>query len=121
MAVPWKDDGEHINVLETRAFLLAMRWRARNRDEHGKRFLHLVDSMVTMGAITKGRSSSLRLRRVVAKCNAVLLASHFYPCLGYVRSAENPADRPSRKAEGKSTLRKYAIESASKRTRREAL
>lgn len=98
MSVLWDILGEHINVLEARAYVLALRWRARTASEHGKRFLHLVDSMVTLGAMCKGRSSSRRMRRVVARASAIIMAAHFVPFLGHVRTDRNPADKPSRRA-----------------------
>jgi hypothetical protein len=56
---PWHYT-EHINVPEARAYGLALRWRARNAQWHGQRFVHLLDSQVVLGAQAKGRSSSVR-------------------------------------------------------------
>lgn len=92
----WRMSGEHINVLECRAYLLALRWRLRNATHVGQRFLHMVDSQVTLFACLKGRSSSQQLRRVLCKINAYILAGHCLPVLGYVRTEWNPADEPSR-------------------------
>ena len=92
----WRLLGEHINVLECRAYLLAPRWRFRDRVNVGKRFIHMVDSQVTLFACVKGRSSSSRLRRVLCKINAYVLAGHGLPLLGYVKTDWNPADKPSR-------------------------
>ena len=93
----WKLEGEHINILESRAFGLMLRGRLRRHFNLGSRFSHLVDSLVTLSAMAKGRSSSVRLSRVVARCNALMLAGHLYPTLGYVRSHLNPSDAGSRK------------------------
>jgi len=95
----WRVEGEHINALESRAYWLTLRWRARTESQIGGRFLHLVDSLVTFAAMTKGRSSSSRLKHIILKCNAVVLAAHFTPYIAYVRTHVNPADRPSRRAE----------------------
>ncbi len=92
-----KRAGEHISALECRAALLAFRWRARQSFRQGCRFLHLVDSRVTMGAIGKGRSASFRLRHIIKQVPAVSLAANFLPVVGFTRSHTNPADKPSRR------------------------
>ena len=97
ISIAWTRTGEHINVLEARAYGLALRWRARALRHHGSRFVHLVDSLVVLGVMSKGRSSSTRLRPVIMRNAAVILAAGFYPSLGYVRTHVNPADRPSRR------------------------
>jgi len=97
VSTQWKLRGEHINVLECRALVLAMRWRFRNIENVGTKFLHLVDSQVTLGVAAKGRTSSWRLRRVLGKVNALLLAGFGTMGLGFVRTHLNPADRPSRR------------------------
>ena len=102
ISTKWQLTGEHINVLECRALVLAMRWRFRDIQHVGTKFLHLVDSKVTLGVVAKGRTSSWRMRRVVAKANALLLAGFSTMALGFVRTHLNPADRPSRR-EGKTT------------------
>jgi hypothetical protein len=96
IATGWKSLGEHINVLEARALLLAIRWRARSPWFHHQRFLHLIDSRVVLSTVSKGRSSSYNLRRVLSKINAYCLAAHLWPKLAYVASELNPADTPSR-------------------------
>jgi len=97
ISTPWKWEGEHINVYELRAYLLALRWRFRKSDNIGTKFLHLVDSTVTMGIAVKGRTSSWRLRGPLAKVNALILAAFAQPMLAHVRTHLNPADRPSRR------------------------
>jgi hypothetical protein len=96
IATGWRSLGEHINVLEARALLLAIRWRARSPWFHHQRFLHLIDSRVVLSTVSKGRSSSYNLRRVLSKINAYCLAAHLWPKLAYVASELNPADTPSR-------------------------
>ena len=61
----WKDSAEHINILECRALLLALRWRLRAKTSVGSRFLHLVDSAVVLAAMSKDRSASNNLYNVV--------------------------------------------------------
>jgi len=101
LAVAWKHHGEHINVLEMRAIALALSWRLRNSKHLGTRFLHLVDSMVCLMSLLKGRSSSLRLNGAICKCNSLIAAGFLAQVLGHVRTALNPSDRPSRFAERK--------------------
>jgi hypothetical protein len=92
----WKQLGDHINVYEAQAAGLAVRWRAKDKNELNKRAVHLLDSQVSMSILAKGRTSSSRLLPVVRRFNAVLLAGHLHLLLGFVKSKQNPADRPSR-------------------------
>ena len=92
----WKHGKEHINALELRALEAAIRWRIEHQGELHCKFLHLTDSMVVLHAVSRGRSSSKKLRRVVCRLNAVLLASGVSPVYGYVHTDQNPADKPSR-------------------------
>lgn len=48
--------------------------------------------------LMKGRTSSLRLNGAVCHCNALVAAGFLQPVLAYVRTALDPADRPSRYA-----------------------
>ena len=90
----WKR-AAHINELEARAGLADLRRRTRSK-HIGTKYLHLYDSQVCLGVMTKKRSSAYRLARVIRKADAVELASFVHPCYSYVRSSDNPADRPSR-------------------------
>ena len=92
---PFKDSA-HINELELRAFLSALKWRLRRRPCTRRRMLHLLDSQVSIGVLCKGRSSSHLLNRVVHKVDAVVLAAQVHMVFGFVRSEANPADGPSR-------------------------
>ena len=94
---PWKRQGYHINVLEMQAVLTCLQWRVGRKRQHHCRLLHLTDSLVTLHALTRGRSSSRKLRPVLSKINALLLAADVYPIWGYVATKQNPADRPSRR------------------------
>ena len=96
ISVPFRDDSRHINVCEASARQLAIRWRARQAQQHGSRFLHLLDSHVNLAHAAKGRGSSLRMRHVELKTNATLLASRMRDINGYTRSDRNPADAASR-------------------------
>ena len=86
----------HINVLELAAILATLKWRTRRKGSVGVRFLHLTDSQVCMSVLCKGRSSSNQLNRVLSRINALNLVTDILPAYVYIRSAENPADEPSR-------------------------
>ena len=58
--------------------------------------MHLYDSQVALGVHTKKRSSSHKLARVIRKSNSLELAAFLAPFFAYVRSSDNPADRPTR-------------------------
>ena len=49
-----------------------------------------------MGVVTKRRSSSYRLQRVIRRYDAFELAGSISMMLAFVRSETNPADKPSR-------------------------
>ena len=93
----WKRAGEHINILEMRAVLTMLRRMVQRRRLRSCRMLHLIDSLVCLRALSRGRSSSQKLRLVLVKVNSLLLAADLHPCWGYVHTSQNPADRPSRR------------------------
>ena len=92
----WTGNKEHINVLELRAILTAVRWRIEKRQNRALRFIHLTDSLVCLHSLSRGRSSSRKLRRTMCRINALLLVSGCQPFWGYIHTDENPADAPSR-------------------------
>ena len=73
-----------------------LRHLARSRANWRKRVLILVDSMATIGAISKGRSSSPPLLRLCRQITAISLMFGIIPVLRYIPSELNPADGPSR-------------------------
>ena len=93
----WTGDPEHINALELRAVKTSLIWRIKELNEGPVRFVHLVDSLVALHALSRGRSSSRKLRRTLAKIGALLLASGSVGAWSYVDTHQNPADRPSRR------------------------
>ena len=93
----WTDRSEHINVLELRATLTAIRWRVERLKQLDLRCLHLVDSLVVLHSLSRGRSSSRKMRRTLMRLNAYLLVSGLRPLWAYVDTGQNPADRPSRR------------------------
>lgn len=92
----WKGDVEHINVLEARAVFTTLKWRVLQRKQLNVRCVHLVDSLVVLHALSRGRSSSRKMRRTIMRISSYLLASGLRPVWGYVNTKDNPADRPSR-------------------------
>ena len=86
----------HINVQELRGVLATFKWRTRSASGIRIRCLHIVDSQVSMGVLVKGRSSSSQLCAVLRRINALLLSAGVFPSYAWVRSADNPADSPSR-------------------------
>jgi hypothetical protein len=58
--------------------------------------VHLSDSFVSIGVLTKRRSASLRLAPIVRRVNALELASGIHIYHAFCRSSNNPADAPSR-------------------------
>ena len=93
----WQGSPEHINVLELRAVLTALKWRFSKKAWLRTRFLHLVDSQVCLHALARGRSSSRKLRRTLLRIDALLLASGSHGVWTYVHTDQNPADAPSRR------------------------
>lgn len=106
----------HINCLELQAVINSLNWRLRKLSRHRKRVLHLIDSQVVASIITKGRTSSFRLRKGIQKLNSLLLASGIRLAIGYCHTSDNPADIPSRWADksGKKTENKKGKGSSSR-------
>eukprot|EP00438_Fugacium_kawagutii_P023978 Skav204023 [mRNA] locus=scaffold229:88479:92291:+ [translate_table: standard] len=92
----WRNTGDHINSLELRAILTTFKWRLEHCQHFNCRMIHLTDSLVCLHALARGRSSSRKLRRVLAKLNALVLVSNVQPVWGYIHTDDNPADKPSR-------------------------
>ena len=90
---------EHINRLELRAILTSVKWRVLKAKQTQTRFLHLVDSLVSLHIVNKGRSSSRKLRAIIKKISAWLLLSGNSCVLGYVDTGQNPADASSRRSQ----------------------
>eukprot|EP00435_Cladocopium_sp_Y103_P040826 s373_g11.t1 len=93
----WTGQPEHINNLEMRAVLTALRWRLERHKAVRCKFVHLVDSLVVLHSLSRGRSSSKKLRRTILRINALLLATRSQGVWTYVHTKLNPADAPSRR------------------------
>jgi hypothetical protein len=87
---------EHCNVLEARTGILAMRRAARNRANHGKRQLLVTDSMASLGAFSRGRSSARSFVALCRRVSALKFATHSTYLWRYVETWRNCADGPSR-------------------------
>jgi hypothetical protein len=103
----WKGDEEHINVLEARPVLTTLKWRVLQHKQLNIRCVHLVDSLVVLHALTRGRSSSRKMRRTIMRINSYILASGLRPIWGYINTKDNPADKPSRWGTRKKWVKKY--------------
>jgi hypothetical protein len=95
VAVPWRRR-EHINALELRALLLALRWLASRPSARGSRVVWLTDSAVAFYGVRKGRSSSPHLLHILRKIAALSLMARITLLPVWLPSKANPADRPSR-------------------------
>lgn len=85
----------HISLEELRAGNWSIEHRLHSRDDNC-RCIHGGDHTTHVGAAVKGRISS---RLVHAHCRrrmAICLPSGLFPFDFYLRSADNPADRPGR-------------------------
>eukprot|EP00438_Fugacium_kawagutii_P004912 Skav217251 [mRNA] locus=scaffold47:369148:372975:- [translate_table: standard] len=89
--------GQHINMLELKAILRALEWRARSSNFKSVRFMHLSDSQICLAVLCKGRSSSRAINRILRRIHALCLALNLYPIWAWVASRLNPADGPSRR------------------------
>ena len=88
---------EHVNLGEYRALRIGVRHLIRE-GVYSSRVVVCTDSNVVLGAVTKGRSRSMRLRRLQQSFIAELLWHNVYVGVLPVASADNPADDPSRGA-----------------------
>jgi hypothetical protein len=89
-------DPEHINIEEAQALLRFVQWILRSRDRFQKHLVVLLDSRVVIGAVVKGRSSSVPLNRLLRRLCALTCAGGLTLHLMYVESAKNLSDPPSR-------------------------
>ena len=84
----------HINVNEARTFKSWMKAAAKSHPD--SRLCGLLDSRVTIGAASKGRSSSYAISRILQGSMPYILGSGLYPGLLHIGSSANRADGPSR-------------------------
>ena len=84
----------HINLLEALAALQAVKFAVRAGGD--RRLSILTDSSVARGALAKGRSSSVLLRRILLKAAAWQIAGGIYTGFVHAPTALNIADDPTR-------------------------
>ncbi len=87
---------EHINKKEMKAYAAEKRRVAANVETQGQRRMFGLDSSVTVGAGAKGRSSTFDTNAVLRRSTPDALLGGIQAGHGHLRSAENPADDPTR-------------------------
>ena len=87
---------EPSNIVEARTIALAVQGLARSTKNWGKRLLLATDNLAALGALGKGRSSSMPLKMICKKMAAYLMATGMKLYLRWVPSVFNFADGPSR-------------------------
>ena len=97
----WKEEGcwtfrkeSHINILEM-ASLLRLVQKISDRCR-ALRVVGMVDSHVTKGAASKGRTASLGLGSILRRPNAHMIAASIFMCIPFVPTRLNPSDDPTR-------------------------
>ena len=122
---------DHNNLGEVRILVLALRRLARSSRSWDKRVLCISDSLVAIGALSKGRSPSWPVLRLCRMAAAVQLAAGIRPYFRWVPSKRNHADGPSRdfpigvapdwvvEADREELKKKIAAASAAKQARSE--
>ena len=89
---------EHQHVLELRTLVNLGRHLARSRRSWGRTYLAVTDSLVCLGALAKGRSSSPPLLRLLRRWASIRFGLGISYALRWVPSGRNLADGPSRRA-----------------------
>eukprot|EP00435_Cladocopium_sp_Y103_P071384 s62_g37.t1 len=84
----------HINLLELKSVEKLVQRKAQTT--RSERFVSVVDSNVSRGALGKGRSSSLAVSGVLRRINATLLASDLYMVNPFCPTRLNVSDDPTR-------------------------
>ena len=91
----WKGKS-HINVLELETVLLGIKFQVQRYGATDMRIFQLCDSYVCMSVVSKGRSSSKQLTRVLNQISAYLLAHGLQLVMAHVDSLDNPSEAGSR-------------------------
>ena len=86
----------HINLEEGNALVSYTRWILRSRSRFRHRVVILIDSKVVIGAVTKGRSSSVPLNSIVRRLACLCFAGGLILHCIFVPTSHNPGDWPSR-------------------------
>lgn len=88
--------GDHITLGESRTVLKLLRKVASNPKCHDHAVFTLQDNRPTACSMTKGRSPSFALNRILRQRTAVCLAARLRHFLPWVESEKQPADESSR-------------------------
>ena len=88
--------GDHITLGESRTVLKLLRKVASNPQCHDHAIFTLQDNRPTACSMTKGRSPSFALNRILRQRTAVCLAARLRHFLPWVESEKQPADESSR-------------------------
>lgn len=70
---------EHINALESRAYLSMSKWRTNQKRFHHFRILHLLGSWLCLWVLAKGRTSSQKLAPKFRPCSFSRMSSRLEP------------------------------------------
>ncbi|CAE7245675.1 SUF4 [Symbiodinium sp. CCMP2456] len=84
----------HININEELAYRSLLKYASKAAPS--SRFGVLLDSRVTIGCNSKGRSSSASLNFFISTSLPYILGGDLYPCLFHIGTDDNCADDPSR-------------------------
>ena len=87
---------EHTNVLEARVIVNFARHLARSQENHYKKVLVFTDSMVSLGAFGKGRSSSPSLLALCRRLLVIRVGVGIRLYIRHIPSQLNSADGPTR-------------------------
>ena len=87
---------DHINSLELRSILMAIKYHIQHLKACNMRLFHLSDSYVCISIIGKGRTGSKQLGFILKQLNSLLLLFNLQLVMGHVESTENPTDGASR-------------------------
>ena len=90
------DSPGHINLEEANALVGYVRWILRSRARFRHKVVVLIDSKVVIGAVAKGRSSSVPLNRILRRLSALCFAGGLVLRCIFVPTSHNPGDWPSR-------------------------
>ena len=83
-------------MLELETVLLGIKFQVQRYGATDMRIFQLCDSYVCMSVVSKGRSSSKQLTRVLNQISAYLLAHGLQLVMAHVDSLDNPSDAGSR-------------------------
>ena len=77
-------------------FSVEVRWRLSSPSASNSTGLHVADSNVSLGAMSRRRSGSLSINNIMRCLSAHTLAAHYVPLLQRFSTSQNLADAPSK-------------------------